>query len=223
MRAMATMFSSNKGFTLVEMAVVLVILGFLLGGLLIPLSAQMDQKNYSSTQKELGEIKETLIGYALSHVALDGKPHLPCPDSVGNDGIEDRTGSACTNAEGNLPWADLGLPAIDSWGNHYRYRVENIAFADNSLGFTLSSNGNITIRDAVAGNIVASSIPAVIFSRGKNGAGTGTDEMENSDTSNATIISHVPSNIAGNEFDDLVVWVPTGILFSRLVAAAKLP
>lgn len=223
MRAMATMFSSSKGFTLVEMAVVLVILGFLLGGLLIPLSAQMDQKNYSSTQKELGEIKETLIGYALSHAALDGKPHLPCPDSVGNDGIEDRTGHACTNPEGNLPWADLGLPAIDSWGNHYRYRVANIDFADNSLGFTLSSSGNITIRDAVAGNIVATSIPAVIFSRGKNGAGTGTDEMENSDTSNATIISHVPSNIAGNEFDDLVVWVPTGILFSRLVAAARLP
>lgn len=223
MRTTAVLLCRAKGFTLVEMAVVLVILGLLLSGLLMPLSAQIDQKNYSTTQKELGEIKETLIGYALSHPALDGKPHLPCPDSVGNDGIEDRASTACSDAEGNLPWADLGLPAIDSWGNRYRYRVANIAFADNSLGFTLSSNGNITVRDASAGNIVASSIPVVIFSRGKNGAGAGVDEAENTDTSNSTIISHVSSNVAGSEFDDLVVWIPTGILFNRLVAAGKLP
>jgi len=221
MRTMASIYT--KGFTLVEMAVVLIILGFLLGGLLIPLTAQIDHKNYNATQKELSEIKETLIGYALSHAALDGKPHLPCPDSAGNDGVEDRTGTSCSSAEGNLPWVDLGLPAFDSWGNRYRYSVANIAFADNSLGFTLSSNGNITIKDAVAGNNIASSIPAVIFSRGKNGAATGVDEAENSDTSNAVIISHTPSNVAGNEFDDLVVWIPTGLLFNRLVAAAKLP
>lgn len=213
----------TKGFTLVEMAVVLIILGFLLGGLLIPLTAQIDQKNYNTTQKELSDIKETLIGYALSHAALDGKPYLPCPDSLGNDGVEDRTGTSCSSAEGNLPWVDLGLPVADSWGNHYRYRVANIAFADNSLGFTLSSNGNITIKDAVAGSNIATSIPAVIFSRGKNGSAAGTDEAENSDTSNATIISHAPTSVAGNEFDDLVVWIPTGLLFNRLVAAAKLP
>ena len=213
----------TKGFTLVEMAVVLIILGFLLGGLLIPLTAQIDQKNYNTTQKELSDIKETLIGYALSHAALDGKPYLPCPDSVGNDGIEDRTGTSCSSAEGNLPWVDLGLPAVDSWGNHYRYRVANIAFADNSLGFTLSSSGNITIKDAASGNNIATSIPAAIFSRGKNGSAAGADEAENSDTSNATIISHTPSNVAGNEFDDLVVWIPTGLLFNRLVTAAKLP
>ncbi|MFZ3088401.1 MAG: prepilin-type N-terminal cleavage/methylation domain-containing protein [Methylotenera sp.] len=223
MRIFAIRHYHNRGFTLVEMAVVLVILGFLLGGLLVPLSAQIEQKNYSVTQKDLSEIKEALIGYALSHPALDGKPHLPCPDSVGDDGLEDRAGTTCASPEGNLPWSDLGLPAQDGWGNRYRYRVTDLQFADNSLGFTLASNGNITVRDAAAGNIIASSIPAVVFSRGKNGAGAGADEAENSNIANSLIVSHEPKATAGNEFDDMVVWIPTGILFNRMVTAGLLP
>lgn len=219
----ATSQNRYSGFTLVEMAVVLVILGFLLGGLLVPLSSQIEQKNYSVTQRDLADIKEAIIGYALSHPALDGNPYLPCPDSVGDDGIEDRAGTTCASPEGNLPWSDLGLPAQDGWGNRYRYRVTHLQFADNSLGFTLASNGNITIRDAAAGNIVANAIPVVIFSRGKNGAGAGADEAENSNIANTLIVSHEPSATAGNEFDDLVVWVPTGILFNRMVTAGLLP
>lgn len=211
-----------SGFTLVELAVVLVIVGLMLGGLLIPLSAQVDQRNYSEVQNKLNEIKETLIGFALSHSATDGKPYLPCPDTTG-DGVADRTTPpTCDSYEGDLPWADLGLPATDSWGNHYRYRVTS-TFADNITGFTLSSTGNITIKDAAAGNTIASSIPMAVFSRGKNGAGTGTDEAENSNTSNAIIVSHPPSNASGNEFDDLVVWIPSGLLFNREVAAGRLP
>jgi len=213
--------SLHFGFTLIEMAIVLVIVGLMLGGLLVPLSAQMDQRNYSETQKALSDIKEALIGYALSHPAADGKPHFPCPDTDG-DGLENRTASACTSAEGDLPTVDLGLPALDSWRNRYRYRVTN-SFADNATGFTLASSGNITIRDAAAGNTVASAIPVAIFSRGKNGAGAGTDEAENSDSTNAILVAHAPTSTVGNEFDDLVVWVPSGILFNRLVAAGKLP
>lgn len=209
-----------NGFTLVEMAVVLVILGFLLGGLLVPLSAQIEQKNFSATQKDLSEIKEALIGYALSNTALDGKPRLPCPDSDGN-GTQDFAGAACSVVEGNLPWVDLGLPAQDGWTNRYQYRVTDV-FSDSNAGFTLASDGNITIRDAAAGNIVASAIPVVIFSRGKNGAGAGADEAENSDA-DLLIVSHEPRATAGNEFDDMVVWIPTGVLFNRMVTAGLLP
>lgn len=210
-----------KGFTLVEMAVVLVIVGLLLGSLIVPLSAQMDQKAYGDTQKTLADVKEALVGFALSHAAGDGKPYLPCPDTDG-DGQENRTASACTSAEGGLPWVDLGLAALDSWNNRYRYRV-TAAFSDNATGFTLANTGNITIRDAAAGATVAASIPFAVFSRGKNGAGAGTDEAENSDASNSILVSHPPVSTAGNVFDDLVAWVPSGILFSRLVAAGRLP
>ena len=65
--------ASQNGFTLIEMAIVLMIVGLLLGGLLVPLSAQMDQRNISDTQKAMSEIKEALIGYAMAN------GRLPCP------------------------------------------------------------------------------------------------------------------------------------------------
>lgn len=208
------------GFTLVEMAVVLVIVGLMLGGFLMPLSAQIDQRNFSETQKSLSDIKDALMGYAMSHPATDGHPYLPCPDTDG-DGAENRTAGVCTNTYGDLPWADLGLYGKDSWNNLYGYRVSN-AFSDNTTGFTLSSSGNITIKDASGGNNLASSVPVVIFSKGKNGAGSGADESENSNN-DATFVSHTPASTSGNEFDDIVVWLPTAILLNRMVAAGKLP
>ena len=54
----------QAGFTLVEMAIVLMIVGLLLGGLLVPLSAQMEQRNVTETRKQLDEIQQALIGYA---------------------------------------------------------------------------------------------------------------------------------------------------------------
>ena len=104
-----------KGFTLIEMAVVLVILALLLGGLLLPLSAQLDQKNYTDAKRQLESSMEAVMGYSLSN------KHLPCPDKTAganngpndnpNDGIEDFdvvTGD-CITQEGNLPWATLSV------------------------------------------------------------------------------------------------------------------
>lgn len=189
----------------------------------MPLSAQMDQRNFNDSQRALNDTKDALMGYALSlnHAATDGKPHLPCPDTDG-DGMENRTGTACASVEGDLPWVDLGVAENDSWGNHYRYRVSSL-FSDSAAGFTLSSVGNIDIRDAASGgNTVASQLPVLVLSRGKNGAGAGTDEAENGDA-DTTFVSHVPSATSGNEFDDLVVWLPSTIIFNRMVSAGLLP
>jgi len=76
----------ESGFTLIEIAIVLVVLGLLLGGLLGPLSVRIEQADRQKTQELLEEIKEALYGYTVVH------GHLPCPDSDGsNDGREDRT------------------------------------------------------------------------------------------------------------------------------------
>lgn len=210
----------KSGFTLVEMAIVLVIVGLLVSAFLAPLSAQRDLKDYSDTRATLALIQEALYGYALTHPALDGKPHLPCPDSNDADNAENRTAGICDSFEGNIPAEDLGLKITDSWNNNYRYRV-TAAFADNSTGFTLESNGGITIRSAVAGNIVASNIPAVIISWGKNGAiipavGSAEDENRNNNTNFIT-------QDFSSSFDDVVVWISPNILFNRMVTAGKLP
>ena len=61
-----------RGFSLVEMAVVLVILALLLGGLLSPLASQIDQKNYSEVKRTLESSKEALMGYSsVSYTHLD--------------------------------------------------------------------------------------------------------------------------------------------------------
>ncbi|PKO44608.1 MAG: general secretion pathway protein GspH [Betaproteobacteria bacterium HGW-Betaproteobacteria-22] len=210
-----------QGFSLVEMAVVLVIVGLLIAGLAVPVTAQLDQRNYSDTQKELIALTDALIGFALSNFALNGKPHLPCPDSD-NDGLENREVTGlCTNAQGNIPWATLALGKQDSWDQAYIYRVTP-AFADSAIGFTLSTVRDIQILDGAGGNPLASNVPAVIVSKGKTGNGAGADETENTN-GDAIFVSHNLSNAAGNEFDDLLAWVPASILFNRMVAADRLP
>ncbi len=103
---------SCRGFSLVELAIVLVIVSLLAGGLMMTLSSQLDLRHNQDTRQKLKEVQEALLGYAATHIATDGHPFLPCPDT-NNDGAEDRTGSTCnataTNAEGTLPWRDLGL------------------------------------------------------------------------------------------------------------------
>ena len=66
----------SGGFTLVEIAIVLVIVGLLIGGLLTPLAAQLEQRRGSETQKALDEAKEALFGFAQVAV-LDADGGMP--------------------------------------------------------------------------------------------------------------------------------------------------
>jgi prepilin-type N-terminal cleavage/methylation domain-containing protein len=210
----------QSGFSLIEMAVVLVIVGLLVTGLLLPLSAQIDQRNYNETQRELTEMREALLGYALSNAAADGNPHLPCPDTNG-DGFEDRAAGLCVNVVGVIPWTTLGLGRMDRWGNPYIYRVTQ-GFANSTVGFTLGTPRDIEVRGAAAGPIIAANVPAIIVSKGKAGAGAGVNEVENSD-GDAVFVDRTQTNAVGNAYDDAVVWLPSAILFNRMVAAGRLP
>jgi len=129
----------NCGFSLVEMAIVLFIAALLLGGLLPTVSGQIDQQRTSDTRKQLDEIQQALIGYAI----LNGR--LPCPASDISNGIEgfditavppgDAGNGKCSNFyNGFVPAATLGFTtgvdnqgrkgfAVDPWGNRIRYAV----------------------------------------------------------------------------------------------------
>ena len=242
------------GFTLVEMAIVLAIVALLLGTGLTLLSAQQDQRRIEDTNTALSDAREALIGYALSSTATDLHPYLPCPDAmpgvavsagnVANDGQEDRntvTG-ACDVQEGNLPWVTLGLtPSTDTWSNRLRYRV-TAAFSNKTTGMLLTSTGDMNVLDAVSGtpgvNTLATEIPAIIISHGRNGLGainatghanpappaTSTYETENTNgTVNFVSHSPNPAGATGGEFDDQIIWLSQYILFNRMVQAGKLP
>lgn len=226
-----------RGFTLAELAIVLIIVALLGGGLLMSLGAQVDNRSNNDTIQQLQEAREALIGYAASHgAAVTSKPYLPCPDTDGN-GTADWNGSTgnCVSDEGFLPWADLGLGRQDAWNNRFRYRLRGSAyFADNQNGFTLATNGNLRIcEQAACSSLLATGMVAVIVSHGRNGAGattsdglaldppTGADELANTD-GNADFVYH-PASASPNEFDDQLVWLSPNVLFARMIAAGKLP
>jgi prepilin-type N-terminal cleavage/methylation domain-containing protein len=57
----------TRGFTLIELAIVMVIVTILIGGLAMPLSAQIQARRIAETKKILEEAREAIIGYAMSH------------------------------------------------------------------------------------------------------------------------------------------------------------
>jgi len=194
----------------------------LVAGLVTPLGVQRDIRDYTETRAELAEVREALIGFALSHQATDGNPYLPCPDTDG-DGAENRTGTACTNLSGELPWETLGVGQDDSWNNAYLYRVAAL-YSDSNAGFILATTGDNVIVNTIAagGGNIATNIPAVVVSKGKGGAGAAADEAENSD-GDLTFVRKEQIDVAANAFDDVVVWVPSTILVNRMVSAGLLP
>ncbi len=121
------------GFSLVEIAVVLVIIAVLTTIIAVPLTAQLDQQRVVETTKQLEGIKEAIHGFAVAN------GRLPCPAiaTSTSTGIEAFTGAACTTNYGFVPAATLGLApvdargfSIDAWGipqNRIRYAVANVS------------------------------------------------------------------------------------------------
>ncbi|MGA9992641.1 MAG: type II secretion system protein [Thiobacillaceae bacterium] len=189
----------QQGFTLIELAIVMLVLTILAAGILVPLTSSIEMKRYEATQKTLQEAREALIGYAMSHKdGASGRPYLPCPDkttafgiasNLPNDGIEDRvtTPGPCETPEGNFPWSTLGVGNADAWGNRLRYHVV-VEFSQSNAGFDSSTQASlanqIQVCDANGTNctpLMAPTTPpappappvyaAVIVSHGANGWG----------------------------------------------------
>lgn len=212
--------NTQQGFTLIEIAVVLVIFGLFVASFLTPITAQLEQARNAEARRDLQEIKEALLGYVVVNFKL------PCPDTNG-DGVDN--GCANSNAtsfsSGDIPWGDLGVKAKDPWGHVYKYTMNN-AFSNNfSLTTQGSGTGNIKVcTDATCNLTLASNLPALVLSLGKNGEVSpplSDDEKENI-TVNGIFVSH--ESLSGvNEFDDLLIWIPTNLIMNRMVTVGKLP
>lgn len=182
-----------RGFSLVEMAIVLAIVALLLAGLLPTLSSQVEQQRRNDTKKQLAEIQQALIGFAI----INGR--LPCPADgttptgqtnaanvqAGLEYENPVTGTpfVCFNPSGVLPWATLGVSETDAWGRRFTYRVTptfsnstgGIGCTGNTktgVSFELCDLGTLTILSAaVGGTNISTSIPAVVISHGTDGLG----------------------------------------------------
>ncbi|MFO7542284.1 MAG: prepilin-type N-terminal cleavage/methylation domain-containing protein [Thiobacillus sp.] len=209
----------QQGFTLIEMAIVLVIITILIGGLAVPLSAQIQARRIAETNKTLEEAREAIVGFARTR---GGTLYLPCPDTDG-DGIENRTGALCDAQVGGLPWITLGTGQQDAWANRLRYEVDNNFSA--SSGFNETTSLDETARSV---KNVASEVVFVVVSHGPNRSGatntngialpppTGADELDNLDA-NRIYVSHeqTKASATSEAFDDLLAWISLSQLIPR--------
>ena len=216
----------QQGFTLAELAVVLVILALLSGSLLVPLGSRMEARDRQLTLERLRDIQQALTGFAIIH------GRLPCPSTEAdpahpNYGVEDAL--PCNlSVEGRLPWRTLAMSATDAWGRervhadepwtgHWHYRVDR-AFTQPPITPASAPADNLQLRshDDVHVTVSDSQAVALVFSTGAN---------RNADGLNATYSAVQPKYQSGEvsaSFDDLLIWIGRPLLIARLAQAGRL-
>jgi type II secretory pathway pseudopilin PulG len=130
----------SAGFSLVELAIVLLVVTLMLSSLLYTLAAQTEQRNFEDTRRRLEQARELVLAFAI----VNGR--LPCPARANSAGVEVRNAAGeCKDAAnvedyyggtpggvvgGLLPAVTIGFPtvdaagfAIDAWQNRIRYAV----------------------------------------------------------------------------------------------------
>ncbi|PCJ40896.1 MAG: hypothetical protein COA71_09860 [SAR86 cluster bacterium] len=191
----------QSGFTLIEMAMVLLILGILLSGVLVAIGDSTTNIRISQTQSKLEQIEEALYGY----VQANGR--LPCPADHSGTGLANpETNTGCNIDNGFVPVATLGLNGsinadkllLDPWENPYRYSVSqdvsnyfttttgiDLLFADaaNILGTGTNMLRICSISTCTPTTISINNAPAVVYSMGANWAvlsgASSTNEQKN--------------------------------------------
>jgi type II secretory pathway pseudopilin PulG len=251
--------SGARGFTLTELAVVFAVVALLIGGAIMTLSAQIEERNRIENLRRLDAAVEAVIGFSVVY------RRLPCPATGGTTGDEAlssgtlATGGTCSTSYGGfLPARTIGFQpvdvagyGVDVWGNRIRYAVSNlitgcgspsnphftslanlkangISCRPNDLDLCVTSAGTTSTSCNTAARVASSeNIAFVVYSTGKNGAigaAYGADEAENTD-GDRVFVYRAPSGAdsAAGTFDDHMVWVPAGVVYSKLIAAGVVP
>ncbi|MCB5188210.1 type II secretion system GspH family protein [Methylobacillus caricis] len=242
----------QQGFSLVEMAVVLVILGFVISALILPVSAQRDVAYQQQTEKQLELATKALIGFAQTH------GRLPCPATAASNGLEAvlllgvQGGGQCDPSAYMLPAATLGIKpvndkgqALDGWSNPIFYKADQTnrggsALPDFTTTNEISLIGIEVLRPEIRicatssncndTNYLVNNAVAVIYSLGKTGAQVltgdasgGADENANLDGDNIFVSHDIRANDPNGRFDHVLTWISPYVLYNAMIQAGQLP
>jgi prepilin-type N-terminal cleavage/methylation domain-containing protein len=215
---------SQQGFSLIEMAIVLVILGMLLGGLIMPLSSQREVSQRQATERQLQEIRNALIGYAQVN------NRLPCPAASGA-GAAPSMAVACAPGD-FVPYTALGIRGtiiggnlVDVWQHPVHYRLANPApgawaYAI-AIPTALAAAPYFQICPAAACPVVdADSVVAVVFSTSDDALLPSADELQNINPATNDFVRRTLDH-GLNNFNDIVVWISQPTLIYELSRAGQ--
>jgi prepilin-type N-terminal cleavage/methylation domain-containing protein len=199
---------SQKGFTLIEMAFVLVIVGILvgLGAQLLPMLVK--QNKLKDDRMFVKEVRTAIIGYALA------TGRLPYASANIN-------GSETTNRlNGYLPWVTLGINGKNPYQNTLFYSVES------HLTITTPATFKTTINQLINGTPAPDlfcdngnmKVAFVVFSGGENRR----PDSPNDDNGDRLITNGddnqfaSPSALISSNYDDILETVSLSYLHGLL-------
>ena len=132
---------SASGFTLVELAVVIIILGALTFGVFALLRPLVQNFRHVETAEKMEKISRILNRYAIENY------RLPCPAEPNRAAVNPPYGfqsgggadgaaipNICPTTEGIIPFRAMGVPeslAVDGFGNYFTYAISP-AFSQNT-------------------------------------------------------------------------------------------
>ena len=234
------------GFTLIEIAFVLLIMGLLTKTFVGPMASAQKHKLYTTTEAELQAIKEGLLAYVVATGVL------PCPIAVetpfaSNASVQSSV--VCNRSQGGVPAVTLSLSGaidsqgalLDAWNRPYLYAV---SLSSHSTRGDASSPDWLVVGEASSVGVPhleaslklclhaaqgecsmnktrASNLAFVVLSRGKIDSDV-TDEIENRDSDNIFVINDRSSDSLV-EFDDQLVWSSKQEVMYWMLRAAWLP
>jgi len=207
----------NRGFTLIEIAIVMVIIGLLAGGGVSLMGILSERKTRNETIEYLNEAKAALVNFAR----INGR--LPWADSSG-DGLEDSGVST-----GSFPYGTLRTGPADPQKRALRYAL-NSALGTGLSGTCSALRSGLTGSPLVVdsdGATASFPVAAVLLSSGPQDADgdgnvfddvtAGTHLGDNRD-GNPNYIRHPPD--AG--FDDMVVYLSEYTLYGEICGSPNL-
>lgn len=246
---------------MVELAIVILIMGLLLSGLMMPLSVQRENAKLRDAREQLLSVRFAIDGFAL----VNG--FLPCPATPSSAGLAAPSGGGCAQQHGFVPATTLDLNGqrntdnllLDPWGSALRYSVSTTDInANGNWDFTTAGDMQIVTMPLLSPDLTVCSsgvgsspmacnspgvtltaqAPALVYSLGRDWSSfSSADELENVGASisggpsgvsypvasDVVFVFRGSSDLAGNEFDDIIVWLSPNRLYGKLVDAGHLP
>lgn len=165
--------NSQRGFSLLELSIALVVIGIVVAGGLSMSTSMVDRQAYVQTGNQMDEVDKAIAAYVAvnkrlpcpSRPALSlsdanfGKEKANCKGTAASDSMQRVAGTGGRNVWiGGLPVRTLGLRdryAADEYGNRYTYAVtENLTNATDYASDAEADKGAIIVKDDGGNNIV---------------------------------------------------------------------